>query len=258
MPHSLYRPSFEETTELLRPKEIYREGDPRTQYWKKHGIVHFHEHVVPHSDSGSFVFYLSGIAADQNHCFYNGRRKASLEPTSLKSYSFAYFGDAHTVRTLTAEVKGAHVSTFRALDSGIRTIPGGAFPFILIASGYAKDSGRAYFCDGGNAMHIAKADPSSFEALADEFGADARHVFWGRASLPKADRRNWRRLAGGFSTDGVRVYCNNRIIEGADAETFTVFANSLDHFSYATDKNYCYAGDRRITRTEFEQSVGDG
>lgn len=256
MTYSLYRPNCQETTEALRPAETYTDGDPRTYYWKKHGIVYFHDSAVTNSDSVTFLFYLSGLAADRNGCFYNGRRLLSLRPGSLRSYSFAYFGDERNVRTLTAAVRGADVPTFRALDSGIRVIPGGAFPFILIPSGYAKDQNRAYFCDGGNAMHIAKADVSSFEALADEFGADDRNVFWGRASLPKVARRTWQRLAGSFSTDGVRVYCNNRIVDGADADTFTVFANSLDQFSYATDKNFCYAGDRKISRSEFEQRIG--
>lgn len=257
MTYSLYRPSFADTTEVLRPSETYREGDPRTQYWKKHGLVYFHDQVVHNSDSASFLFYLSGIAADRNGCFYNARRKPTLDPSSLRAYSFAYFGDAHGVRTRTAEVKGADVQSFKALDSGIRTIPGGEMPHILIACGYAKDRDRVYFCDGGNAMPVMKADPQSFEAIADEFGADARHVFHGRASLPKANRPTWRRLAGAFSTDGVRVYSRNYVVEGADPDSFTVYPDRWDGHCYASDRDSYYGGRNKITRAEFERAVGD-
>jgi hypothetical protein len=258
MTHAFYSPAFAETTAEFRPTETYVEGDPKAQYWTKYGVVHFHDHVVAGSDSTSFRFYISGLAADRHRSFLNGRVCRFLDPTSLRALSFAYHCDERSVRTNTAEVKGADVSTFMALDRGIRTIPGGVFPHILIASGYAKDKNRAYFCDDGNAMPVVKADPASFEVLAESFAGDERSVFWGRASLPKADRPNWQRLAGAFSTDGTRVYSRNYIVEGADPSTFVVYPDRLDGFSYARDKNFFYGGHHKISSSEFERGVGDG
>ncbi|MFZ5526593.1 MAG: DKNYY domain-containing protein [Pseudomonadota bacterium] len=257
MTYSTYRPTFEDVTELLHPTKSYQEGDPRTQYWLKDGVVHFHDRAVEGAASTSFRFFLSGVAADSKHCYFNARLMRSLDSASLREHSFAYHGDKNGIRTLTAELKGADVATFAALDSGIRTIPGGVFPYILIASGYAKDKNRAYFCDGGNAMPVVKADPASFEAIADSFAADDRFVFWGRASLPKVKRHSWRRLAGAFSTDGVLVYSCNRIIDGADPETFTVYPDKLDMFCYARDKHSYYGGSERVSRAEVERRVGD-
>jgi DKNYY family len=257
MTYSFYRPSFAETLELHRPSDDYREGDPRRQYWKKLGLIYFHDFIVPHSDSATFVFYLSGLASDQNGCFFNALRKPKLHSKSLKSFSFAYFGDEHRICTSTAEIKGADLLSFRALDRGFRTIQGGKAPLILIPCGYAKDKNRAYFCDGGNAMPIAKADPSSFESLAGEFGADDRQVFHGRASLPKAHRQNWRLLGGAFSTDGVRVYSRNHIVDGADPDSFSVFSDPLDMYCYASDKHSFYGGSNRISKEEFESRTGD-
>jgi hypothetical protein len=152
---------------------------------------------------------------------------------------------------------GADVPTFRALDSGIKAISGGAKPYILFPCGYAKDKNRAYFCDGGNAMPVVKADPGSFEVKADKYALDDRFVFWGRASLPKANRTTWRRLGGSFSTDGVRVYGGSKIIEGADPETFTVYSDRFNEPYYARDKHSYYRGLSSISQSEFEKWVPD-
>jgi hypothetical protein len=106
MTDSTYLPTIELATEILRPGSIYKENDPRTQYWIRHGVVFFHDQVVPYSDSTSFRFFISGFAADDRQCYYNAERRRSLEPMALKAYSFAYHGDEQSVRTHTAEVRG--------------------------------------------------------------------------------------------------------------------------------------------------------
>lgn len=257
MTYSTYRPTLDDITRLLRPTETYHEGDPRTQYWLKEGVVYFRDRALEKADPASFRFFISGFATDGKCCYYNARVLRALDSVSLRAYSFAYHGDEHSVRTITAEVNGADLNTFVALDSGIQTIPGGVFPYILIASGYAKDTNKAYFCDGGNAMTIAKADPASFEVLADSFAADDKTVFSGRAALPKVKRQGWQRLAGEFSTDGIHVYCRNRIIQGADPESFVVYPDPLDMFCYARDKHACYGGSRRISQEELEKRLSD-
>jgi hypothetical protein len=145
------------------------------------------------------------------------------------------------------------VASFQALDAGYEPIGGGPVPFLLLYTGYARDHSRVYWCDsGGKGMHVTKADPGTFQALFFNFGMDARHVFWGRAALPKAKPANWRRVAGAYSTDGQRVYYGNVIVPDADPATFQAYPTITGSYHFARDQFRCYDGDRAIELAAFE------
>jgi hypothetical protein len=255
---SNYLPSIEEVLQPFRPAAQFDPADPKAQYWIKHGIVFFRESPVQGADSTTFQCHLSEYATDAKNVYYFGKKDRSLSASSFRCYSFAYHGDAASVRTASGgRIKDADVPSFIALDRGYEPIAGGEISFILCATGYARDVNRVYWTDnGGKAMHVVKADPLSFEASSAGFGRDDRHVFSGRAAIPKADPKTWRRLAGNYSTDGQRVYFFNRIVKNADPATIEAHADAADTTIYARDGRRFFQWDVEISQAEFERGVG--
>lgn len=257
MTYSTFLPEPTEVTEAFAPGRCLVEGDPRSQYWIKHGVVFFESSVVQGADSTMFRCFMSGWAFDGRGVYKFGKLVRTLSAATFRCYSFAYHGDACSIRTLFGGViRDAHVPTFEALDRGFWPIPAGHIPFILQATGYARDRNRVYWCDnGGKGMHVVKADPATFERVNCLFGKDDRHVYSGRTSLPKADPKTWRPIGGYFSADANRVFHVSSIVEGADPETFQVQSTSFGSFHFASDNSAFYSGSRKISRTDYEKGI---
>lgn len=73
---------------------------------------------------------------------------------------------------------------------------------------------------------VVGADPSTFECLANEYGRDRDHVFFGSRLMPVIDAASFEVLPSGYSKDQDQVYYgyySGQIIQGADPSTFEVF-----------------------------------
>lgn len=257
MTYSGYLPLNDVVTVPFRPAASFDRADPKAHYWIKHGIVFFNDHPVEGADSNTFLCYLSEYAIDASHVYKFGRRDRTLTAKTFRCFSFAYHGDEHSVRTYSGgRIQEADVESFRALDRGYEPMPGGAVAFILRSTGYAADRNRVYWCDsGGKGMHVVKASAASFEAMTCTFGRDDRHVFSGRAAIPKANPKTWRHIDGPFSTDERLVFCLGRVVAGADPATFQVYTNSIGSQDYARDRSRYYAGSNEIPEEEFARGV---
>jgi hypothetical protein len=253
--YSAYLPSREDILKPWPPAKAFDQGEPKAHYWVKHGVVFHGEDVVQGADSTSLRCWMSGYAADERRVYLNGRHDRTLDARTFLCHSLAFHGDEAAIRTpYGGRIKDADVASFEALDAGYEPIPGGKATFLLLYTGYARDRTRVYWCDnGGKGMHVAKADPQSFQALFFNFGMDERHVFCGRAVIPKANPETWRRIAGPYSTDGQRVYYFNRPVQGADVDSFQAYPTLTGNFVCARDRFRCYVHDEVADEARFQE-----
>lgn len=257
MPPSAYLPLAADITAPCALATAFKEGDPTAHYWGRHGEVYFGDTLVKGAEASTLRCWMSGYAADARHVYLNGRLDRTLDASTFRCHSMAFHGDDSSIRTpFGGRIKDADVASFEALDAGYEPIGGGPVPFLLLHTGYARDRARVYWCDsGGKGMHVTKADPLTFQALFFNFGLDARHVFWGRAALPKARPADWRRVGGHYSTDGQRVYHTHVIVPDADPATFQAYPTVTGSFRYGRDKFRCYDGEQVVEVAAFENGL---
>lgn len=214
--------------------------------WHVREAVRRKPHIGPFADCG---WPLTCVAThpeatlccythDGAHVYFNGERLADKQgnPLDVDAGSFKAFGgrwlhDRHRVygqgeygaqrKTYWYEVEGADIATFEALN--LR---------------YARDRERAYYITGKT---IRTKSPAAFEIVPQVslnyrdhscdfrrdgsiLARDRESVYFYGARLKGARPATFRELGHDYATDGTDVWYldEKRIIDGADAATFTV------------------------------------
>lgn len=91
------------------------------------------------------------------------------------------------------------------------------------------------------------ADPSRFEVVGDNYGADARHVYHGPRQT-EIDRASVQLLGGGWARDRTRIYCHGAPVD-VDVASFRVLGGcrtnayaGREHGAYAKDAHRVFRG----------------
>jgi hypothetical protein len=103
---------------------------------------------------------------------------------------------------------------------------------------------------------LPDVDPGSFISCGDgHFGHDKVQVYCGNKKLPKAQPGTWAKVGGLYSRDGDRVYYLNKLLNGADADSFWVAPQPGPYSQLARDKSCCYDRGNVIEASEFEAQL---
>ncbi len=262
-----------------RLADSFEAHNESTMYWTDGKAVYYRGSIIKNADIETFEQFPGAWGKDKNHCYSGGERLNNADPKSFTVLNFTYAKDSASVWTLVGRIAEADAATFTVCDDGrhslgrkferlpdkqIKRLPNGEIVWyeLFVPYGFGKDKNVVYYYDfKGKTNIVKKANPISFVSLNDSyFGYDENFVFCGRSSLPKADSKTWKKLMNGYyySKDCGRVYYFNRLIAGADAETFEIITvPSVFHtpYQYAKDKNQGYNNDNAIELSELENRI---
>lgn len=242
---------------LLAPRTLREGKDPDDElqvYWLDRGRVVCAEGggtTLRGADPLTFRYWAGSFGHDQRGAWFLGSRLRDADGSRFRALNHAWFTDGTGVWCVGGRVKDADGATFEACDAGVQWINGSPIP-----RSYGKDQARVFFYDfNGKANWVRKADPRSFESLDGAlFGRDDQHVFCGHATIAKADRARWRRLGGNYSRDDKRIFYFNRIIEGADLDSFEVVPSRYGDYQFARDARRRYWNDNELAGDEHAQA----
>jgi hypothetical protein len=242
--------------------------DREYKYWTDGQKVYFLGYLIKGADIESFEQYQGGWGKDKNHCYCGATRMQKADAKSFEVLNYTYAKDNFNVWTLGGKIKDADSNTFEVCDNGMYSLgkkwnretgPEVLYD-MLVSQGYGKDKFNVYYFDSdGKANVVKNAYPKTFISLGDgNFGYDEKSVFFGRSKLQKADPNTWKKYKDlyYYSTDKKNVYYTNRIIKGADAETFEVLEQKVIlglPTQLAKDKNHYYWNDTIETKEKVEE-----
>lgn len=233
-------------TKELNPTSVFEILNSETFYWIKDGKIYFRNEPVKGADIESFRFYAGSFAKDKKHCYRVGRRLKNADPQTFQALNYTFFKDEKQVWVLGGKIKDADSKTFAVCDDGC--FKSGS---ICLPPGFGKDKEQVFYYDfDGIANWVKKANPETFTSLQDGyFGKYDKFVFFGRAVIPSANLRSWRKIGGHFSKDDSKIFYMNRPIKTVDHATFEVVNVKIAHL--AKDKNNYYWNDNIISRDRF-------
>jgi len=209
------------------------------QYWKDDKAVYCEGRKIRGANPKTFEVLGDSWAKDDKHAYYAMYMVAKSDPASFvrlnalyaKDKNFAYSAFSHIV-------KDADPETFEVLDAGIPTE--GCFSFTdPVKAGYARDKDHVFYYAStvGKPTIVKDADCETFVSLGNEYGRDSNNVFCEKRKLQGANVSSWRYLGYWYSTDGKKVYFENKASSIVDAGSFIL----LEPFDgWAKDRNNYY------------------
>ena len=170
-------------------------------------------------------------AKDKSSVFYKGRLVPNADPDSFTILNNYYAKDKNNVFGGCKLIPDVDIKSFETLKNKWQDKE---------LSFHAKDknNGYLYFEYVLCSTYVFKdIDHQTFEALAYLYARDSKNVFRFNKTLEKANPETFRLLhdAGNYTTDGVNVYYDGKLIPEADAKSFKVTG-----YSSASDKNQKY------------------
>ena len=257
--------------------ESYDETSESGLFWTDGKKVYFRNYVINGADIASFLSYSGYWAHDQKNCYMGDSRLTNADRESFVGLNYAYAKDKNSVWTMGGRIKDADAESFAVCDDGkqywfpiisrLNGLNGKEF-ITYTPCGFGKDKNYVYHYDGAGKANICKnAAPDTFVSMNNGYyGFDDCHVFCGRSKLNKADPKSWKIIKDGYyySKDKL-IYYFNRIIKGADAETFEVAGEDPELFDtpfayyrklktqLARDKNNYYFTDYITEKDEWNR-----
>ncbi|MDO4880090.1 MAG: DKNYY domain-containing protein [Capnocytophaga sp.] len=236
-------------------------------YWTDGKQIYYRHSPIEKANPETFVYFNGFFAKDDKHCYIVGRPLKGANPKTFEMLNECYAADDKSVWTSGGRFESADISTFEVCDEGIHRLDDKEesswefsdgikrvvrmdFPY-----GYAKDSKQVYYEDyHGKIKILAKANPTTFTSLNDgDFAKDDKSVFYGKATLPKANPATWQKLSHFYSKDDKRIYCRNKLLKEADYDTFEVIlltSREGYQYPYGKDKNQYYYYGNPLTEAE--------
>ena len=198
------------------------EVDGDTVYWHTTNSGNFYDkRVVEGADAKTFKafeeFYRYG--KDKNNAYFDGVAiDAEVDTQSFKPIAEYYAVDKN------------HAYISRDL---IKTSDGQSFE--IIKGNWSKDKNEIFY----RTSPIGVCHMGSFvitEIDYDWIAFDKECAYYQGKKIPFKDRDSLVLYKGGFSKDEFGVYYADKVVEGADPETFKMIGTSV----IAQDKNGCY------------------
>lgn len=198
------------------------------EYGKDGKYVFLREKVIPNADPATFKLLGGSYAKDKNHGYTRD------EIVSDDAVNFAIVPNRNETASNVAAEGIVYARDSRFVYEGTLTIEGAdpaTFEFIPMFNGY-------YICRDKKAIYwqhkpLKGADGQSFLKVTDLYFKDKNHawalmlgreVTW--SIIPEADAATFVGLKKAYSKDRKHVYYENRIVEGADPNTFEETENN--------------------------------
>lgn len=184
------------------------------------------------ADPETYVYFSGGLGKDKNQVFswiypdegYKGVDVATLVGVEDPERGGLWMKDKNQVYWRGNIVEGANPATF-----------------MVMSSEYGRDGDKLYY----TYKYIPTGDPDTLKNIVDDIGAyqkDKNNIYYIEGPFDEgpiiatADHATFRPINSYYAKDKVHVYYGNRIIEGADPETFV----DLGEYGYSKDKNHVY------------------
>jgi hypothetical protein len=225
-----------------------------TSYWTNGKQVFYITYPIRGADPKTFRYFSGGFAKDRKHCYCQNKRLINGKSADFRALNYCYATDGIYVWTIAGKVKDADAGSFSVCDDGVHFLDANT----IVPTGYSMDKSWVYFYDfSGKPKRVRKATPISFISLNDgQFAFDAKFVFCGAATIPKANIKAWSKLGGyssRYSKDALNVFYFNWPIIDADYHSFEVLDIGSDYLQVAKDKYSNFWNDRRVTEDKFEK-----
>ena len=173
------------------------------------------------ADRNSFISFEANFGKDNKNVFYNGNKLEGINSDGfeISDENAIIFKNKNNVYFLKAENE----------EKKYKLVPlnfdSSSFKPVRKRSGYFKDKNGIYYFDYSN-----------LERFDTEKTEDIRNKLFFK--IEGVDVTTFRELQFGYSKDKNRVYCKNKEIEEADAESFVIFYT--DDGIAVKDKNRIY------------------
>lgn len=174
----------------------------------------YHDYSKIDADSSTFQVLdsyngWSNWAKDKNGAFFSGLPVDGADLESLNIINDYWAKDKNSVYNNGVKIEQADVATFQTFSD----------------SQYAKDKSFVY---SGNGSEKLNMDSSTFKILSDKYLEDKNGIYYLRSlqdgfkllSLSRADKDSFQALGNDFGKDKNHAYFEDRVIGGADIETF--------------------------------------
>jgi hypothetical protein len=252
----------------------FDETDENMLYWTDGVKVYFRHYEIKWVDIETFEQYPGCWGKDKKHCYSGSSVLRGADVRSFKVLNFTYAKDTNHVWALGGKIEGVDANTFEVCDDGRKNngkiyektpeMAEGIIYDSIVPYGYGKDKSNVYYYGfEGKPKLLKNASSETFVSLNDGcFGYDLKNVFYKTYKLNKADPKTWKKFKDRYyySRDKNIIYYLNRIIKGADAETFEVAEKTIELFEppqLARDKNNYYRNDSIIAKEEFEEDLNE-
>ena len=176
------------------------------------------------ADSNSFVSLEADFGKDNRNIYYNGNKLEGVNSNGFQilDENAIIFKNKNNVYFLKAENEEKKYQLISLnFDSS-------SFKSVHKRSEYFKDKNGIYYFDYSN---LEKLDTEKTEDIQNK-------LFF---KIEGVDVPTFRELQFGYSKDRNRVYCKNKEVKGADAESFIIFY--ADEGVVVKDKNKIYEND---------------
>ncbi|UII33526.1 DKNYY domain-containing protein [Fulvivirga ulvae] len=181
------------------------EANPKTfvkldQDWSKDDASYFYNYQKVDVDYQTFEVINGHFAKDKNKVYLLKSfsiRESAIDPATAQKVDERYIVDKDSI-----------------------------YDFQQYLNGVEVDSLVSFKCYDSNSINF----------LGENFLLFDDKVVYDGVELPGVDSRSFRVVKNYYSKDKNRVYCGNRVIDGADPESFEVF----EHMFYSKDKYNVY------------------
>jgi hypothetical protein len=169
--------------------------------------------ILEGADAETFVIldghYKNRYTKDKNRVYFNDSVLPDVDAPSFAvanpSYSSAFTKDKNTIYINNKKVENSDPGTFEHMETY-----------------YFRDKNTVYF-SYGNDIRIIDADSATFIPLGNDYAKDKSRVFYRHFKLLKgADASTFSPIDTEYSRDKDHVYYNGDVVQGADADSFTV------------------------------------
>lgn len=242
---------------------ILAEIDPITFEALTEGYYRDDKHILAHNkilekvDAATFVIINSIYTKDKNHVYMYGNDQIieGADPATFQVMNGYYAKDKNSVYWRYTLLADSNPRSFKLIDQElgyakdknyvyrnyIKTIVRDPNSFELINRSFSKDKYHVYCGD----EHIVEgADPKTFKVINEKEGyaSDKNFIYHGMLRLDSVDLDTFEILTNHLYTkDKGHVYFMDKIIEGADAVSFTA-----DILYYGKDKKHIYKRDKPL------------
>jgi len=195
------------------------------------------------ADRGTFEVLKDGyFAKDKNNVYYQGQTLKGADPDTFKIVSLLYAKDVKKVYCQGKEFIGIDPLTFQIIGTRdwhvAKDINNVVFrcekissadsaSFVFVESFYFKDKNNIYFVASDRASIIEGADPFSFSTYKSnaDYSRDKNFVYLDNKKINGADPNTFTILEPSvhfYSKDNKRVFYYENTVNGADPDTFIV------------------------------------
>jgi hypothetical protein len=219
-----------------------------TPVWSNAGKRVYHMgKAIRGADASTFEPLLGYYARDAKQIYFGSSVCKKMDRATFRVLNTSFAVDANSAWFCIAPVKQADVQSFRPLDSGLAHNGSNFVSGSFLRAGYAADNKAVWFASGGGVYRLKSADPKTFVSLGNRFGYDHERVYYANKVIEGADRQTWRHWRDMLSVDKDHVYFTDMRIEGVHRPSITL----LEAGNCFMDRNRLYSSMKETTSEQY-------